>query len=105
MQSVTFNVGQTCTVTVTPEDSSGNPGLLGTGDVPAWSIDPGSPQTGLTITPAANGLSASLVATVPGTYQVNVVQQNSAGGTYTASFDAVVNEQPATQDLFSFSVS
>ena len=105
MQSITFNVGQTCTVTVTPEDSSGNPGLLANGDVPAWSVDPGSPQTGLTITPASNGLSAELVATKPGTYQVNVAQQNSAGGNFIASFDAVVNEQPATQDLFGFTIS
>jgi hypothetical protein len=102
MQSTSFNVGQSETVTLLPEDPNNNPGLLGSGNIPSWAIDPSSPQTGLAITPASNGLSAKLSATVPGTYLVDVSGQNSAGGGFTSQFSVTINEQPATQFAFQF---
>lgn len=96
MQNTTFNENQSETVIATPN------GLLASGNIPAWSIDPSSPQTGLALTPASNGLSCVLAATAPGLYQVNVAAQNSAGGNFVTSFTATINQVAATEFTFTF---
>lgn len=95
MQSTTFNEGLSETVIATPN------GLLANGNVPVWSVNPNSPQIGLTVTAATNGLSA-VVAGSPGTYQVDVVAQNSAGGNFVTSFQVIVNAVAATSFTFTF---
>jgi hypothetical protein len=96
MQSTTFNEGQSETVIATPN------GLLASGNVPTWSVNPNSPQTGLALTPAANGLSAVVAGSVPATYQVDVAAQNSAGGNFITSFQVIVNALAATSFTFTF---
>ena len=102
LQNTSFSIGQSEVIVALPEDSNGNPGLLGSGNVPSWSINPNSPQSGITITPAANGLSATIAAQTPGSYQVDVKGQNSVGGQLTSSFTVTVVENPASQFGFTF---
>ena len=93
-----INIGQTIVVDASPEDAGGNPGLLISGAVPLWVA---SPAAGIQITPATDGLSAQVSATVPGTYAVTVTANNSNNGGISGSFTVTVSEQPATQIVFS----
>lgn len=97
--TVTMNQGQTTTVTASPYDNQTppQPGSL-TATVPVWK---GSDPS-LIITPAANGLSATVKAgTIPGTFTVSVTAQGMPGGPlFTSTFTVVVNQNFASQFLF-----
>lgn len=99
LPNINLNQGQTVQVTAVPEDANGNPGSL-TPTVPTWK--PGNAN--ITITPAANGLSASVVAgTVPGVVQVDVSGQGIPfGPLFSSSFTVTVQQAPATQFAFTF---
>lgn len=64
MNNVNMNVGQTVIATANPN------GTLQDGSIPVWST-PDSPPL-VTITPAADGLTASIVATAVGVANINV---------------------------------
>lgn len=95
-QSVTINQGQNKTVTAMPRQGI-NPGTIN--GAPTWQSVSGN----VTVTPATDGLSAVVaVASVPGTYQVNVTGQGiPSGPTFTTPFDVVV--PPGVADHFEFS--
>lgn len=98
LPNITLNPNQSVTVTATPEDANGNPGTY-TGSKPSW-----AGPSGITITPAADGFSSVIAAGLAtGVFQVDVTSQPvSFGPNIVNSFDVTVQEQPATQLVFSF---
>ena len=92
MQNVTMAANQHFTATCFPVDQNNNPGTVNF--PPAWSAAP----SGLTLTPAADGLSCLVQsATTPGTFTVTVSAQGAPETTpFTASFTVTIAENPAT---------
>lgn len=99
MPTLFLNQNQTKTASAAPKDDNENPGLIN--GVPTWhSVEPS-----LTITPATDGLSATIKAgTVPGTFSVDVsVQAQPSGPLITSSFPVTVQNALATHFTFAFS--
>jgi hypothetical protein len=99
LPNTTFNAGQSETITVVPETTNGQPGLIVNSVIPAWSSSP----TGIvTITPASDGLSAVVAGVAPGTATVNVQGESSSGAIINSQFTILVQEGAATQFGFQF---
>lgn len=86
---------QKCSLSIQPTDVKGNPAAID--GVPVWSV---SDATILSVTPAADGLSAVIVANGPvGTSQVNVQADADLGAgttTITGTLDVQVTASEAT---------
>jgi len=95
---VTLKANQSSTVTMIPEDSSGNPAPSSS---PEWSALPGN--IGLTMTIAPDGMSALFSANaspVVGTYGIQTVVANTANLNIQNSFSVVVVPDIATQIVY-----
>lgn len=98
MSSFSLNVGKHQTITAAPQAADGQPGLLAPNLIPNWSV---SPASGLSLAVAANGLSAAVSGTVPGSYTVTVTSQNPSTGPVAGSFTVVINVEDASTFAFS----
>lgn len=100
MQNQSMSIGQNFIATLQPEDANGEPGTPGIG-VPTWASSP----TGLTLTPASDGMSCKIdsLNAAPGTYTVTPSGPATNGATITGPFQVTVNQNPATQYAVTFS--
>jgi hypothetical protein len=91
---ITVNVGHEVLCTIEQLDQNGNPMLTAVvaDSPPSWSDTPATPPVD-TFTPAADGSSATLVATAVGTDTVNV-SASFGGKTYTASLAVTIAAAP-----------
>lgn len=97
MQNFTFEIGVPKIIRANPVVlPSGNPGLIG--PPPGWSVSPNA--GGILLTPAGDGLTCAFTGVNPGVYTVTVTAAVPGGATIADSFIATVNQQPATNFLF-----
>jgi hypothetical protein len=96
MSNVNLNQGQSVVVDATPNGQTN-------GTAPVWSESAGG--TGLTITPAADGLSATVSASAsaqPGVDTITVSGQRADGFPYHDSFTVTIAVPQATGFNFTF---
>lgn len=98
-------VGDSVVATINPLDASGNPAVLRTGSVPSWSSD--NPSV-CTVTPASNGMTATLTFVADGTANISVqaISDLNSGTQLNASFAVpVTGGTPAPGPASSISVT
>jgi hypothetical protein len=102
----TITLGQTLTIDLEPLDSETppQPGSLQSGNVPSYTNE--NPSI-ITVTPASNGLTATVTPVAPGNYTVtSQADSNFNGGTQlNLTINGTVQENPATQLSASFQVN
>jgi hypothetical protein len=87
MPANTFTLSETQQVVLSLSflDADGNPGLI-TGN-PSWGADTNVPAS---LTPAANGLTATLVGQAVGTVNITATAQSSSGAQLSATLQVSV---------------
>lgn len=104
MPSISLSPGQSKNVSAAPEDASGAPGLIGP-NAPTWQSSNLSVAT--VSGQSSDGLSATvnvLAGATPGqSATITLTGANSASQIIASSFGVLVQENPATQFVFSFS--
>lgn len=104
MQNQNLPAGQSVVVTDNPVDPNGNPGSYAPGSF-VWGSP--APATGLTVTPSADGLTATVRAEAtapPGVTVIQVADQNSNGSAIAPvpAFSITVPMQPQVASVFTF---
>jgi hypothetical protein len=93
-----LNPGRTVIFTATPtSDAENDPGALMPGAVPTWSVP--APASGVSIVPAADGMSASVTAAAtapPGVTDFTINGQLASGYSVATEFTVTIPDQPAT---------